>query len=378
MSKNKRKNNTNEKINVSSMYGMLEKTTSQLENVSRETLTEEQKQKNKTHYNGKLLLSKNRMLNLILSPRGGGKSFWFKKFVVEEYLKKGYEFIYLRRYNTDIERALENKSSSFFGDLQKEGYFTECEVDENKTGFFINGKQCGYNIALSSATSNKSISYKNVHYIIYEEFLTDKKEVRPLSNEPRRLVDFINTVDRYEDRVTVFCLANCISLANDYFEYFKIYPKKNTEFTLGEQVLIQMWNNKEFTEYAKNSRLGKLITNTSYGDYAIGGEFLKDNEHFIETKTPRSSYSFGFRINNKNYAVWIDYNVGKYFVNQQHDSNRITFVFTLDDMTPNTLFLSARKPEMLRHFQENFRLGNVYCENQTCKQAVFDMMNISK
>lgn len=335
-----------------------------------------QKEMNKLHYDGKLCISKHRFLNLIMSMRGGGKSFWFKRYCVDNFLKTGQKFIYMRRYQTDIEKALANKEGSFWNDLIKEGYFLNHDVKEDMNGFYIDGKQCGYYIALSSAVSRKSISYKDVSIVVYEEFLLAKGKVRPLKNEPQELLDFLNTVDRYEDRVTCFCLANTIDYANEYFQYFNIFPKIGDEFTMKKQVLVQVWENFAFEEYAKKSRLGELISGTDYGDYAIGSKFLMNDEHFIEEKTPKSLYSFGFHFNGKNYGVWCDETVGKFFVNTQHDSMRYTFVFTLEDMRPNTLMLTRKKPEMLRHFCENFRLGNVYSNNQTTKRAVFDLMKL--
>lgn len=335
-----------------------------------------QKDMNDLHYDGKLCISKHRFLNLILSMRGGGKSFWFKRYAVENYLKTGQKFIYMRRYQTDIEKALASKDGSFWNDLLIEGYFLDHEVKEDMNGFYIDGNQCGYYVALSSAVSRKSISYKDVSIVIYEEFLLKRGKIRPLKNEPEELLDFLNTVDRYEDRVTCFCLANTIDYANEYFQYFNIFPKIGDEFTLKKQVLVQIWESQDFEKHAQSSRLGELINGTSYGDYAMSSKFLMNDEHFIEEKTPKSNYVFGFHYNDKNYAVWCDESVGKYYVNTQHDKMRYTFVFTLEDMRPNTLMLTRKKPEMLRHFCENFRLGNVYSNNQTTKRAVFDLMKI--
>ena len=52
-------------------------------------------------------LSYNALLNFCIGERGVGKSFSAKKFVINDYLKNGNEFVYIRRYKTELETAYE-------------------------------------------------------------------------------------------------------------------------------------------------------------------------------------------------------------------------------------------------------------------------------
>ena len=68
-------------------------------------------------YDFNKLLSYNALLNFVIGERGVGKSFGAKKFVISDYLKSGNEFVYIRRYKTELDNAYEG----LFDQLQNEG-----------------------------------------------------------------------------------------------------------------------------------------------------------------------------------------------------------------------------------------------------------------
>ena len=48
--------------------------------------------------------SYNKFLNFIIGGRGIGKTYGFKKDCISRYKKKGKQFLYLRRYKTDLKK----------------------------------------------------------------------------------------------------------------------------------------------------------------------------------------------------------------------------------------------------------------------------------
>ena len=72
-------------------------------------------------YDFNKLLSYNALLNFVIGERGVGKSFGAKKFVISDYLKNENEFVYIRRYKTELDNAYEG----FFDQLQNEGLFLD-------------------------------------------------------------------------------------------------------------------------------------------------------------------------------------------------------------------------------------------------------------
>ena len=52
--------------------------------------------------------------------------------------------------------------------------------------------------------------------------------------------------------------------------------------------------NEEYREAKKKTRFGKLVSNTSFEDYAINNKILNDNKNFIEHKSGSAKFSFAF------------------------------------------------------------------------------------
>ena len=66
-------------------------------------------------YDYNRIKSYNALFNFILSPRGNGKTYGAKKFVIKRFLKYGEQFIYVRRYKTEFK-----KLKLFFDDIRNE------------------------------------------------------------------------------------------------------------------------------------------------------------------------------------------------------------------------------------------------------------------
>ena len=65
------------------------------------------------YWNIKNSLSHNCLFNFIVGDRGVGKTYGCKKWAIEDFLKTGAQFIYLRRYQTEFKRT-----NKFFDDIE--------------------------------------------------------------------------------------------------------------------------------------------------------------------------------------------------------------------------------------------------------------------
>ena len=61
--------------------------------------------KKNLYYNPQKLLSYNRILNFIIGARGIGKSYAFKKYPINQFLKHGKQMIYVRRYKSELKKV---------------------------------------------------------------------------------------------------------------------------------------------------------------------------------------------------------------------------------------------------------------------------------
>lgn len=56
-------------------------------------------------YDGKRTLTHNCLFNFVVGSRGAGKTFWFKKWAIEDFIKNENQFVYVRRYAKESKRA---------------------------------------------------------------------------------------------------------------------------------------------------------------------------------------------------------------------------------------------------------------------------------
>lgn len=325
-------------------------------------------------WNRAKLLSHNKILNMVLSNRGGGKTFDMTRWCIDDFKRKGAQAVWVRRYQTEIDEMLLN--GKFFDAVRQ--YYPDDELKIDGNVGRINGEVAIYFIALSTSRQLKSNNYPFVNKIIFDEFIIDKGRVTYLKNEVEVFLDLYETVARTRDNVRAVLLANAVTIVNPYFLFFNVKPDIDKRFTVNGQVCIELFTDRDFVEAKKKSRFGQLVDGTRYSDYAIENKWLLDNETFIEPKTPRAEFMLSLTYNGVIYGFWIDYKVGLIFVNRQYDpSSYAQYCLQKDDHQPNLLLiksLSDCKP--MQRIIYAFRQGLIRFEDMTIKNQFYEYIGL--
>lgn len=319
------------------------------------------------YYNYDRIISYNALLNIIVGPRGIGKSFGATDFVTNQFIKKGDQFVYLRRYKTELSKS----AKSFFSALINEEKYLEHSLEVKGLNFRIDEKIAGYGMTLSTAQQLKSTNFPKVKYIIFDEFLIEPGQGHYLKNEVLAFLGLIETIARTRN-IRVFMLGNSVTELNPYFLFFDISIPYNNDIKLYKDgmILLQYVSNSQFQHAKKDTRFGKLVAGTDYEDYAIENKFIDESKLFIDHKTGNSKFIFSFIYKGSTYGVWIDYNVGKMYVSTDFINNGLCFATTTEDHQPNTMLFSiAKKYNCWNSFIQNYKMGNVYFENVKIKNV---------
>lgn len=329
---------------------------------------------NAIYYSYARVLSYHAMLNLILGERGVGKSYNLKAYLLNKFKKKGRQFIYLRRYDTELKKSL--KDDEFFKDVGNDLMFKDDEFYVRGDKFYMNDKVCGYAVPLSKASIYKSVPFPDVDTIMFDEFLIDNATYHYLPEEPEKLLDFIETVGRLRD-IQVFCLGNSISVVNPYFDYFNISLPYNNDIKTFKNglILVNYIRNEAYRKVKRESKFGTLIDGTKYGEYAIDNKFLKDNNNFIKKKNPKSKFFFNIIINSHTYGVWMDYNSNEMYISKHYDNNHpVTITFNYKDHSENTIMLKS-KSVFFQNLVKHYQTGNLYFDNMTIKSDITSLVH---
>ena len=321
------------------------------------------------YYDYNNILSRNSMLNFILTNRGGGKTYGFKKKAITNFLKKGEQFIYVRRYNTEFKKIM-----TFFDDIKEQ--YPEHKFKCTKNFAYIDDKICGYFIPLSTANNEKSTAYPNVTLLGYDEFIIDKKNQRYLPEEPILLNGLIETTVRNRDNLTVVCLANNVTICNPYFEFWGIYPNfdKGIRSYKNGMISVELNADNEFIENKIKTRWGKLIVDTKYGEHAIYNKTLTDSESFILNNKPRNAqFMFSIMLNDEEVGIWACdeiYYCDKKIIN----TSPLRFVLQKDDLTPNMVMVDKiNSAPIFYNFKSAFKNGMVFYKNKYVKSTMYDI-----
>lgn len=319
-------------------------------------------------------LTYNCLFNFIIGNRGSGKTYGAKKRAVKQFLEKGYQFVYLRRFKEELDETAE----SYFNDIILNNEFPDAVIEYRNGHYFINDQLAGYAMALTKAKDYKSISYPLVYLIIFDEFLIeDNGYSRYLKNEVKQFLNFYMSIDRYRGCV-VFFLANSVSMVNPYTLYFNLSLPYGSNIVRKGDILLQLVQDEQFIKERKETRFGKLIAGTDFEEYAIENKFVQDSKTFIKKKTEKAQYYFTFIYQGVNYGVWVDYSQGMLFVSNDVDpSCKLIYSITVDDHSPNTLLLrQINKAVFFKTFIDNYKMGNVYFENQKIKNVVYEVIKL--
>lgn len=318
-------------------------------------------------------LSYNCLFNFIIGNRGCGKTYGLKKYVIKDFLKKGNQFVYLRRFQDETEETAEN----YFNDIMFNNEFDGLQILYKNGCYFIEDKICGYAMSLTKAKNIKSSSFPLVNTIIFDEFLIEENGyTRYLKNEVKQFLGFYMSIDRYRG-CKVFFLGNATTSINPYFLFWDLQLPYNNDIKKYEDILIHLVANDEFIKDRKKSRFGKLIQGTDFEEYAIDNKFAQDNATFIKKKTGKLKYEFTFIYDGLSFGVWKDEQNGLYFISEDIDNTcKFIFTTTTTDHKENTMLTKGRyKNPFFKNLTSNFKLGNVFFESQKIKNI---SMNVIK
>ena len=322
------------------------------------------------------IMSYNSVYNFIVGGRGIGKTYGAKTKAVENYLKRGEEFIYLRRYKEDLRTRM-----TWFADISHQwpeyGFRVngmEAQMTRNPDDKKPTWETMGYFISLSNAQNKKSVAYPKVTWIIFDEFIIETGVNHYLKGEARVMLDFYSTVDRYQDRVRVMFLANSVSIMNPYFIEYKIEPS-GKEFMTRENGFIACHfpNDAEFANAVKQTRFGRFIAGTDYEQYSVNNDFRDNSANLIKPKPSTALYAFTLETADGVFSIWRDSEAderGKYNWYAQTKRPKVETLCTLlPDRVSEDKRLLFYGDALLSVLRTSFRQGRVLFSSPTARNA---------
>lgn len=334
----------------------------------------------KNFYDFRKLLSRNGTYNFVVGARGLGKTWGAKRQVISNAIKRGEQFIYLRRYHTELATR-----STFFADIADKFPDYEFRVSGEYAQMTRSGQEddkkkkwvtIGFFIALSKAQSKKSVAYPNVTTILFDEFIIEKGAIHYLPQEAKAFNDFYSTVDRWRDKTRVFFLANSLSIMNPYFLEYDIRPKKGDEWIIKHDGFIcaHFPDSKAFAADVYKTKFGKFIQSTEYAEYSVGSQFADNNDAMIAPKTPEAKYAFTLETKTGTFSVWIDYTNMSYYIQERRPKQEVIWTMLPERMDTDKILVSY-SDKTVQYVRSAYSRGKVYFSSPQARNAFVGVFN---
>ena len=327
-------------------------------------------------FNPNQILSYKTLVSVVVGMRGGGKTYGFKKKAIRDFIDKGEQFIWLRRYGTETDEVKKTFFNDIRGDVDLKKRYGDISYKVDGDDIVINDKIAGHFISLSTASKYKSTAYPKVTMIIFDEFIIERGMLRYMQSEVDMLYGLIETVQRQRDNLRCILIANAVKFNNPYFIEWRVRPfKKGFLHMKDRSVVIQMYVNKEFQKEKQESRIGKLTQGSDYYNMAIMNWFEDDNEKFIAKKPNSAYYRCTVRFEGDDYGFWLDPVKGRMYVNRQVDKNtRFKYTLSQKDHDINYYLVKSFNGTHIKEIVECYQLGVLYFSDVRVKGVVMEML----
>lgn len=319
------------------------------------------------------LLSQRCIFNFVVGNRGGGKTYGGKKLVIGRFKRKGDQFVWVRRYQTEVDTL-----SDFWADIR--GAYPNDELTQKGQELYINGDLAGYIVALSTSMKLKSVAFPTVKTIIMDEFIIDKGRTNYLRNEAFVFMELYETIARMREGVVAIFFGNSISIVNPYFDFFKIMPEIGRRFTKRDGICIEFYFNEEFIAKKEQTAFGQIIAGTSYGEYNMRNKFLRDSDSFIGDRPPSAGTKlYQFIFDGDRFSLWQDYRMQQFYVDRTYEPNFgefRTYVSDPVDMddSDRSMIMFKKNSALAKRLCMLIERGDLYFCDQSAKQKFYEKL----
>lgn len=323
------------------------------------------------------VLSYNALINILVGERGVGKTYSCKRFCIKDYLKNGNQFVYLRRYDTELKESCDGFFDGLIANHEFDGHEFKIVKKKKSTIFYCDDEVMGFALTLSTASQLKSKEFPKVKNLIFDEFIIERGVYHYLQNEVHSFLDICETLFRLRD-FRAFLLGNAINRANPYYNYFQIDDPYNSQIKTyrNGELLVCSIKNEAYRQAKRKTRFGQLIDGTEYGRYAIDNQWLHENKTFVGKRPEHAKFYFTLRYSINTYGIWADSASSNIYISKSYDpSCPIIFTFDPSDHNEDTKLISFRRSDFFKNLLEHYRLGHLYFESQKIKNTLVPFFN---
>ena len=327
------------------------------------------------------ILGHQKSIYMLLTDRGFGKTYSTKRLLINDYLKRGKKFVYLRRYKSEMKTI-----STFFDDVAH--LYPDHEFKVRGWNFYIDGKVVGVGFVLTRYQDYKGGAFPDFDNILFDEFLREKvKSVGYLNNDVEAFLSVCDSVFRDRENVKAIMLSNTVNEVNPYFIDLKINRMNNSEYAysqlegVSDKLLcfIREVDEESKEVSIKRSNFREILHSVDkYAQVAISNKFSEEGASFVGKKSREAKFELALRLNEfETFGVWFDYeNIHIYLTQSYEKTTKSMYVFDKESHNDNTILIDSWKENYkMKHIVNAFKRGQLTFENTNVKMKMFDLFS---
>lgn len=314
--------------------------------------------------------------------RTAGKTTFFNRYLIKNYLTKGKKFMLIFRHNNELKGV----ADSFFKDIEKlffQGYVMSEKSQKNGTyiELFLNECSCGYAISLNSAEKIKKIShiFNDVEYMLFDEFQSINNDY--LTNEVDKLISVHTSISRGRGEmkrfVKVIMLGNNISLLNPYYVALGISSRlNNAKYLRGKGYVCENIINSDALNAQKNSLFNQAFRNARMVKHEGENAYLNDNFSLIQNLNGKNTYVCTFKCCGVYYCIrnYTEENV--LYVSKNCDTKYpVKLAATSSDIDAEYLLSTPNNNFLLLKLRKLFECGLFRFKDIECKESLLKLLS---
>lgn len=336
--------------------------------------------------------------------RRAGKSVGIGIFAIADFLLFGYENVLIRRYLDDFKKkkAMENfwmKSWNYFQefpnivksdvklqeiyplDLVENFNWDGHEMTFSENHAYIDGKCFSYPCALNKYNDFKNENFKNIHKLIYDEFITE--DGSRLDKEVFALYNVLDTAARGRDNAlnttAVIFISNSITNVNDFYIELGIDKELRADtkrlYRPDKGYVLECVMNNAAADEMNTSKIAKVMQGSigqQYLGYSQGNE-VKDDESFVERLSGRMNYLYNLKYDDKLYAIKYHYEECCYYMTDEGvDETAHCYALQREDHTLDTVLLTTALRAKMGIVKSFYASGFMRFSSFRCKSIFLD------
>lgn len=344
------------------------------------------------HINFRIIDGYNKNINIIISPRGVGKTslFWLLK-IYNKWKVNNKPWIYIVRQNVEITDALiesiQDTILNKFTDDNVELDYARGTFKDGIVDIYINDKLFIRIVSLSiSLRRIKLAVLKNIGGVLMDEYIIDPKtQEKYQTNEIMKIKEAYTTWTREsEGALKMYFLANPYSLYNPLFIWLKIPINKIKKGVILTGDIWALWCyeiSDDLKEYLlKQNPL--LTFDDEYKKYAFDGTAINDENIKIGTFKNNFLLRHIFRVENQYLGIFqnmlYNSNEDRFYckIIDNYNKDRRVYVFDFDDLINGCLMLNNDEKLRFKLFKNAMRRRLISFEDVNAYYIAQEIYNL--